>query len=149
MFKIKHAEELIKASSGYARAGFNMFIDGDTEPKSSEYRDKSEWYSLIQGYQFAQKMAKEDGIFFTYPFKCSQSGCFPFKYGGFFVCNSCGNKNVDRDWWKIRVVKDGNAFCCHGIDFINLQESNNYAFGDTYENAIENYRTVILSSTHH
>ena len=48
------------------------------------------------------------------------------------VCNSCGNKDVDKEWWKIKVEKDGNEYCCHGLDFVNLQESNNYAFGKTF-----------------
>lgn len=39
----------------------------------------------------------------------------------------------------IKVMKDGNSFCCVGEGFTNLQESNNYAFGDTFENAISNY----------
>lgn len=143
MKTLKYANELISGGN-YAKAGFNMFIDGCSEPKASEYGDKNEWYSLLQGYQYAKKMAKEDGIAFTYPFKCKQSDCFPFEFGGFFVCNGCGNKGVDKDWWKIQVEKDGNEFCCHGLDFINLQESNNYAFGKTFEEAIQNYRTTIL-----
>lgn len=149
MQKLKLAQDLIKTSSGYIRAGFNSFIYGWGEPKSSEYGDKNEWYQKMQGYQYAQKMAKEDGIAFTYPFKCGLStGCFPFQYGGSFVCNACGDENVDREWWKIKVVKDGNAYCCHGLDFQDLQSSNNYAFGDTFEEAIENYRSVIISLNH-
>jgi hypothetical protein len=49
------------------------------------------------------------------------------------VCNGCGSKDVDKEWWKIKVEKDGNQFCCHGLDFVNLQESDNYAFGKTYQ----------------
>lgn len=147
MEKLKFADELIKSSSGYVRSGFNMFIYGNREPKSSDYGDKNEWYQQLQGYQFAQKMAKNDGIAFTHVFKCGKSNsCFPFEFGGFFVCNSCGNKGVDKDWWKIKVETDGNSFCCHGLDFVNLQESNNYAFGDTFEEAISNYEKVMLNN---
>lgn len=92
-------------------------------------------------------MAKEDGIAFTHVFKCKSDSCFPFQYGGFFVCNSCGGKGVDKDWWKIKVEKDGNEFCCHGLDFTNLQESENYAFGDTFKEAIDNYGKLMNTIT--
>ncbi len=144
MEKLKYAQALIKASSSHAAGGFNTFINGGQEPKGHEYGDKSEWYARLQGYQFAEKMAKENAIAFTKPFKCgSSSDCYPFEYGGFFVCNSCGNKGVDKDWWKIKVEKDGDAYCCHGLDFVNLQESDNVAFGDTFENAIKNYGSLM------
>tara|TARA_R110000744_G_scaffold369378_1_gene479560 strand:+ start:408 stop:848 length:441 start_codon:yes stop_codon:yes gene_type:complete len=139
MEKLKYAQDLIRANSS-VMSGFNTFITGGKEPKLNEYGDKSEWYARLQGYQYAKKMAKEDGIAFTKTFKCGKnSDCFPFEYGGFFVCNSCGNKAVDKDWWKIKVEKDGNAYCCHGLYFKNLQESYNYAFGDTFDEAISNY----------
>ena len=147
MEKLKHAQELIKANTS-VMCGFNTFIDGDNEPKNNEYGDKSEWYARLQGYKYAEKMAKENGIAFTYRFKCEKSSdCYPFKYGGFFVCNSCGNKNVDKDWWKIKVEKDGNEYCCHGLDFINLQESENFAFGKTFEEAINNYGELMSKKT--
>ena len=140
MEEVKYAQDLIKASNRNVLGGFNTFINGGQEPKGHEYGDKSEWYARLQGYQYAEKMAKKNGIAFTKPFKCGKSsGCHPFEYGGSFVCNSCGNSGVDKDWWKIKVEKDGNAYCCHGLDFINLQESDNVAFGDTFEEAIKNY----------
>jgi hypothetical protein len=144
-YNLKYAQDLIKTPNTYIKCGFNRFISGDTEPKRSEYGSADQWYSELQGYEFAQNMAKEDGIAFTYGFKCSCGGQ-PFKYGGFWVCNKCGNKNVDKDWWKIQVQKDGTKYCCHGLDFINYQESNNYAFGNTYEEAIHNYETLMLNS---
>jgi len=143
--KLKYAQDLIKANNGHVLAGFNAFINGIGEPKSSEYGDKSEWYAKLQGYQYAEQMAKENGIAFTYRFKCGLStDCHPFSYGGFFVCNACGNKAVDKEWWKIKVEKDGNAYCCHGLDFVNLQESNNVAFGHTFEKAIKNYGKLMV-----
>ncbi len=144
MDKIKYAQDLISSHNNNVLAGFNTFINGFQEPKSNEYGDRSEWYDKLKGYQFAEKMAKEDGIAFTYPFKCGNSNfCHPFESGGFFVCNACVNKGVDKEWWKIKVEKDGNAYCCHGLDFINLQESNNYAFGKTFEEAIKNYEELV------
>ena len=146
MEKLKYAQDLIKASTS-VMGGFNTFISGGQEPKGHEYGDKSEWYARLQGYQYAQKMAKEDGSAFTKPFKCGSSeNCFPFEYGGFFVCNSCGNKGVDKEWWKIKVEKDGNAYCCHGLDFVKLQESDNVAFGDTFDEAIKNYGELMAQA---
>lgn len=128
-------------------AGFNVFISGGREPEIQEYGDKTEGYAMHKGYQYASKMAKEYGIAFTHRFKCgSTESCYPFEYGGFFVCNYCGNKGVDKDWWKIKVEKDGNAYCCHGLDFINLQESDNVAFGYTFEEAIKNYGKLMIKA---
>lgn len=146
MEKLKSAEELIKSSPN-VMAGFNQFIYGMGDPKRADYGDKSQWYAEQQGYDYAKNMAKNEGIAFTHIFKCSldRTSCYPFSYGGGFVCNSCGRNLLDKDWWKIKVEKDGNAYCCHGLDFQDLQSSNNYAFGDTFEEAISNYEKVMLS----
>lgn len=147
MEQLRTAQELIKPTNTNVMAGFNQFIHGTGEPDRSNYGDKSQWYEEQQGYDFAKKMAEEDGIAFTHVFRCGSIGCAPFSYGGFFVCNSCGNKGVDKDWWKIKVEKDGNEFCCHGLDFVNLQESSNYAFGKTFKEAIDNYGKLMLTAT--
>jgi hypothetical protein len=146
MREIKLAQDLINARP-FVMAGFNQFIYGSKPPQFSDYADKSQWYSETQGYEFAEKMAKEEGIAFTHIFKCSsnKASCFPFSYGGVFVCNSCGRSNLKKDWWEVQVEKDGSHFCCHGLDFINLQESDNYAFGETFEEAISNYETLMLT----
>lgn len=145
MKKIKYAKDLIKANTNIM-CGFDSFINGRSEPKRNEYGDKSEWYGRFLGYQKAKEMAQSDGIAFIHPFQCGKSkSCHPFEYGGFFVCNACGNKNVDKEWWKIEVVKDGNMFHCRGLDFVNIQESENHAFGTTFHEAINNYQEVILT----
>ncbi len=144
MENLKYAQDLIK-STAYTYAGFNQFINGEKEPKRPDYGSFEQWYSETNGYNYAKNMAKDEGIAFIHPFKCGENkDCFPFMYGGFFVCNSCGGKSVDKDWWKIKVEKDGTEFCCHGLDFINLQESENYAFGKTFEEAISNYGELML-----
>ena len=143
MSELKSAEHYINSSVS-VMAGFNAFVYGFGEPKNRDYGDKTQWYSELQGYECAKKMAKNNGIPFTSVFKCRESRCHPFSYGGFFVCNDCGNSGVDKDWWKIQVEKDGSEFCCHGLDFINLQESSNYAFGKTFEDAIYNYEMLML-----
>lgn len=141
MEKLKSAQELIKCSNVHVSIGFDRFIYGDRSPN---YQDGINWYSELQGYEYAKKMAKEESIAFTYVFKCKESNCYPFMYGGFFVCNDCGRKGVDKEWWKIKVEKYGNEFCCHGLDFTNITESSNYAFGKTFEESISNYGKIML-----
>ena len=147
MEELKTAQELIKTRNSNVIVGFNQFIYGKGEPKRSDYGDKSQWYSEQQGYDYAKKMAKDDGIAFTHIFKCEsdKNNCYPFSFGGSIVCNSCNRIGVDKSWWKIKVEKDGNDFCCHGLDFVNLQESENYAFGNTFEDSILMYEKVMLA----
>lgn len=142
MENLKLAQDLIKANSS-VMSGFNMFIHG--HPPITFADGHYDAGARIQGYEFAEKMAKEEGIAFTHVFKCDKSNCFPFKYGGFFVCNSCGGKGVDKDWWKIKVIKDGNEYCCHGLDFEDLQSSSNYAFGSTFQEAITKYGVLMIN----
>lgn len=140
MENLKTAQECIKTNNPSVSAGFNMFIYGDSSPLPHKYHDYS---PRAQGYEHAKEMAKDGMIAFTHKFKCKCGG-FPFLYGGFWVCNSCGGKDVDKEWWKIKVEKDGDQYCCHGLDFINLQESDNYAFGDTFDDSIENYGKLMI-----
>ncbi len=141
METLKYAQDLIKTNSSSVACGFNSFIMGHDSPKPNDHHD---YFSRSQGYDYAKKMAENGEIVFTHKFKCKCGG-YPFQYGGFWVCNSCGGRNVDENWWKIKVEKDGNEFCCHGIDFVNLQESDNYAFGKTFYEAIKEYEKVITS----
>ena len=145
MSELKYAQDLLKKANSHQMGGFNCIINGHGEPKAHEYGDKGEFFDRIQGHHFAADLARENGIAFVYPFRCGGLNCRPFEYGGSFVCNSCENSGVDKDWWKIQVEKDGNAFCCHGLDFVDLQESENYAFGDTFEDAIENYGKLMIA----
>lgn len=146
MENLRYAQDLIKAN-GNVSAGFNQFINGDSSPKRSDHGSSEQWYSQTQGYEYAVQMAKENGIAFTNVFKCNQSRCFPFSFGGTFVCNTCNKSDVQKEWWKIKVEKDGNEYCCHGLDFINLQESENYAFGKTFEIAVYNYGILMNNKT--
>ena len=65
------------------------------------------------------------------------------RYAGYFIQAEDwireGKLYFIKDGLKIKVLKDGNSFCCIGEHFKNLQESDNYAFGETFEDAIENY----------
>ncbi|MCK4522047.1 MAG: hypothetical protein KAU20_05720 [Nanoarchaeota archaeon] len=126
--KLKYAQDLIKTNNPSITCSFNKFILGYDSPEPKG----------MQGYECAKRMAENGEIAFTHKFRCKCGG-YPFLYGGFWVCNRCGRKNVDEDWWKIKVEKDGNEFCCHGLDFVDIMESDNYAFGKTFNEAIDNY----------
>jgi len=141
MHKLLKAQDLLGASaSGQERGGFNMFIMGDERPNPQVFRGGSfEGYN--SGYSLAEEMATEGKIFYTHNFPCSCGGIL-FLYGGKTVCNDCGGNSQREDWHVIRVEKDGDQYCCYGQEFINLQESDNYAFGATREGAIEAYRVL-------
>ena len=140
MYELKYAQDVIKTHNKSVDCGFNMFVSGDGYPLSSEYHDH---VARQLGYDYAKELAEDGKIAFTNKFKCNCGG-YPFLFGGFWVCNDCGGKGVDKEWWKIVVEKDGNEFCCHGLDFIDLQSSTNYAFGKTFEIAIENYGKIMI-----
>ena len=147
MEKLKYAQDLIKTSSVYVACGFNQYIMGHKKPDFGDGYSPHEASARIQGYEYAEEMAQEGEIAFTHPFKCGKySDCHPVQYGGFFGCNSCGTKYAEKEWWKIKVEKDGNQYCCHGLDFINLQESENYAFGLSFKEAIDNYGKLMLKA---
>jgi hypothetical protein len=129
------AQHIFSKISASAACGFNMFVQGDNSIHSSQYSDFAE---RIQGYNKAKEMADDGKIFYTHNFGCKCGG-HAFMYGGFFVCNSCGGKSVNKDWWVIKVEKDGDQYFCHGVDFENIMESSNYAFGGTYSEAVCNY----------
>lgn len=118
--------------------GFNIRVYGGDYGELSKNRISS------SGFDIADNLINEGRIFFVHPFKCDRNDKCPtrFQYGGFWACNTC-NTHIDTpDWWIIKVMKDGNAWCCIGEGFVNLQESDNYAFGSTRIEAIENYRLL-------
>lgn len=139
MEKLKWARDLIKTRDSSVSCGFNMFIMGDRSPNFQDYPNDA--FERLQGYKKANEMANDGKIYYTHRFKCSCGGD-PFYFGGFIVCNSCGGKGVNKDWWIIKVEKDGNGYCCHGLNFEDIQDSSNYAFGKTRQEAIDNYEKL-------
>jgi hypothetical protein len=140
--KFLYADKLINASSD-ALAGFNRRILGETYIEAC--RNGAANGSLIAGWDKADDMIMEGKIFYINPFPhhpCNVSG---FLYGGSWVCNSCGRSGLERDWWIIRVFKDGNEWMCLGENFVNIMESANYAFGKTKEDAIKKYGELMTN----
>lgn len=140
--KFLYAQDIIKTNSSSVRAGFDMFLTGDEDPVCGNYFDKSE---RSQGYRKAKEMAEDGKVFFIHRFRCKCGG-YPFMYGGFRVCNDCGVKNTEEDWHTIKVEKDGDKYCCHGLGFEDLQKSDKYAFGNTHHEAIVNYEKLLRKS---
>ena len=142
---MKSGQDYIPNASSANICGFNKRIHGIDQREAFRYQNE---YAGYQGYMLAVEKIKAGEIFYLHNFHSSHSKCkgYAFNYGGFWVCNDCGCKGVDAPWWIIKVMKDGNSFCCVGEGFINLQESTNYAFGDTREEAIQSYGDLMLDS---
>lgn len=144
---MKTAQDYIQGG-GYALGGFNRRIFGYTYLEAFKYENEQQNGELHAGWDLADSMIEQGKIYFVHNFhrlECPNGHAF--HYGGSWVCNTCNNSGVDRDWWKIKVAKDGNAWCCVGEGFENLQESDNYAFGDTRDEAILAYGYLMTATT--
>ena len=133
--KLLMAQHLLKPTSGEVCGGFNSRILGETYTEACQYPNPDR----TAGWWKADEMIREGKCFFIERFPHPPCSGYAFPYGGSWVCNSCGSNQLNKPWWTIKVEKDGSAYCCYGLDFVNLQESSNFAFGDTFQEAIANY----------
>ncbi len=92
-----------------------------------------------EGWWLADEMIRKGQIYCTEPFP--HNGChgLAFTYGGTWACNQCNRDHIEKPWWNIKVFKDGGQFCVVGEGFTDLQESDNFAFGSTKEEALTAY----------
>jgi hypothetical protein len=123
-------------------SGFNRRVQGTGHLATDMGHAGTYRPEVLGGWYFADEKVRNGEIFYTHNFHASHGGCpngYAFPYGGTWVCNTCGNSRLDRDWWRVKVKKDGAAWICYGVGFEDLQASDNYAFGDTAEEAISNY----------
>ncbi len=136
---MKTAQDYFERAGGEFLGGFNSRLFG------TDYSDmvRGSWEGC-SGWDEADKWINEGKIYYTHNFGCP-CGDHSFKYGGFWVCNGCGRSGCDEPWWVVRVQKDGNAYITHGEDFANLQESDNYAFGDTREESLAAYKKLMTT----
>ncbi len=146
--KLANAQDVFVDAGGYFGAGFNRRVGGYTYAEC--FRHEAERYNrdLQGGWQAAERLIEEGKIYYEHNFHHSHGGCpkgFAFQYGGRWVCNACERERVNRPWWAIKVFQDGNAWICVGEDFADLQESDNYAFGVTKDEAIASYGDLMLS----
>lgn len=134
------------APPSYA-AGFNSRVYGESYQEACGYPCAHDG-NRISGWQKADDMVNEGKIYSIYRFKhlAFDKICkgISFSYGGQKVCNECGKARVDAPWWVVKIEKDGAAYCIKGENFENLQESDNYAFGDTKIEALNNYQNIYL-----
>jgi hypothetical protein len=134
---MKSAQDYLSENvSGRFRGGFNQRVFGDPMPTGHCNLEE------FQGWCKADEMIREGKIYYTHTFP---HGCreLSFKYGGSDVCNACGNERLAKPWWNIKTMMDGNAHFVVGEGFKNLQESDNFAFGDTKKEALDNYYNLM------
>ena len=134
------SQDVMKYPGGSASAGFNQRVHGNSYSDTFKYPHQQFDRELSSGWYLADEMIRDGKLFYVHNFHdidCPKGYAFP--YGGTWACNTCNRDHFEKEWWKIKVFKDGNAWCCIGVDFENLQESENYAFGDMRDEAIRNY----------
>lgn len=141
---IQYAQEFprIAACSAHVAGGFNSRVLGVSRNSSADGYAR---FERGQGWDAADEMVRAGQIYFVHPFphgKCKSTG---FVYGGTWACNGCNTDGFQKDWWKVRVFKDGTAWCVVGEGFENLQASDNYAFGDTRDEALAEYAALMES----
>ncbi len=133
--KMKFAQDILSEwTSGVAMGGFNARVLGHTCDDHYRHRD----FKGAAGWSLADDMVRKGKLFYVHNFHTSDR-CHAFPYGGTWVCNGCNRSRLDEPWWTIKVFKDGDAWCCIGEGFDDLQASDNYAFGSTRNEAISNY----------
>jgi len=142
--KIKYAYEIFKPSSLNANfgGGFNSRVQGVEFVNAVDGAYRAE---RMQGWWKADEMIKAGKIYFIHPFphrNCDLSG---FVYGGTWACNGCNTDGFQKPWWAVRVMQDGDAWCVVGEGFEDLQASDNYAYGDTREEALSAYAALMNS----
>lgn len=116
--------------------GFNQRVFGESFADTTRAWDSA---ARGSGWWKADEMIQAGKIYFVHPFPHGTDRCHAFPYGGTWVCNGCGQSRLEKPWWRIRAFKDGSAWCCVGEGFEDLQVSDNYAFGDTRDEAITAY----------
>ncbi len=143
---IEYADKIFKdprSISGDFLSAFNCAIQGDSRLDVVGYPHPPYTYGdRTAGYERARKMINAGEIYYRhiFPHGCKHKS---FSYGGSHVCNECGRNNLAKPWWNIRIFQDGDAWCVVGEGFQNLQESDNYAFGDTEEEALAAYQKLM------
>ena len=127
------------SNGGSGGEGFNRRISGEVYSEAFQYPHERQNHYLRGGWDLADKLIDRGEIYYVNNFHHLDCDGFAFKYGGTWVCNYCGCSNLNNEKWKVRVFKDGDAWCVVGLGFENLQESQNFGFGDTKEESLKDY----------
>jgi hypothetical protein len=121
---------LAKNCSGQMRGGFNARLQGEDFLTAMEHVPQGyEWGQRCAGWEAAEKLISDGKIF----------SVFRFDY--------LDRRTLWPEWWVIKIYKDGNEWCCVGESFENIQESQNFAFGDTKDESLCNYKAKMLGIT--
>lgn len=115
---MKTAQDYLKeTASGEARGGFNARLQGQTHHECMDGMPAgSRWGERNAGWDLANKMIMNGEIF--------------------------SRAKINGKEIEFKCFRDGDSWCCVGPDFVNLQESDNYAFGDSRDEAIINFSEV-------
>lgn len=141
------AQDVLKGYGGSEFAGFNRRVFGQSYADAFQYPHERQDRDLVGGWLCADRMIERGMLYCRHNFHHShECSGYAFEYGGSMVCNTCGANHLEKPWWNIKVFQDGNAWCCIGEGFTNLQESENYAFGDTRDEAIKNYGDLMVKA---
>ncbi len=144
--KLEMSQDIMRNPGGTASAGFNRRVYGTPYNDCFQHDHERFDRDLHGGWDLADRLIAEGKLYSVHNFHRSHGDCpngYAFQYGGQWVCNTCGDSGVDRPWWAIKVFPDGDAWCCIGLGFEDLQASDNYAFGKTREQAIANYGNLM------
>jgi hypothetical protein len=94
---------------GHVRGGFNARLYGESRMKNlSGITGGSIWAERNCGWEKADKMIRDGEVF----------------------------SRIEGSDKEFKCYADSAKFCCVGSDFINLEESNNYVFADTWQDAV-------------
>ena len=107
---LKFCHDLYSGRNAHFAGGFNSAIYGDSILKAIEETRGEICAQRIKGWDAAFELIKSGKAFYKH-----HSG------------------------EVIKCFQDGDKWICVGDGFINLQESDNYAFGDDFYHAIEVY----------
>lgn len=121
------AQDYLKdTASGQMRGGFNARLQGESFAKALEFVPQGwHWGQRCAGWDAANKMILDGKIYSVHRFE---------------FLPPC---TLWPEWWVVKVYKDGDEWCCVGEGFESLQESDNFAFGDTRDQALENYKQLM------
>lgn len=115
---MKTAQDYLpETATGHCRGGFNSRLHGDSLLKTID--GDGQGYicgQRISGWEIADKMIMRGEIY--------------------------SKAVIDNKEICFKCFLDGDTWCCVGEDFINLQESSCYAFGDTRDDAIKRYAAI-------
>jgi hypothetical protein len=112
---MKSAQDYLSPqASGHLRGGFNTRLQGGSRMLNLDGVGPGPmWAERNAGWEKADAMIRKGEVFSSVK---RGKGAYIFK------CQA-----------------DGNAFFCIGTDFINLQVSDNYSFGDTWQEAVDKF----------